>query len=194
MTTGPLREPSSVAAGAMLNLLRCAGVRPRSSVYVSAPITTGREYLEWRIAQRHLGTVAPADHDIDFKRSVVQRNIARASGVVEKVRHEYDATVIDPTVLEDIDGWRQNDYHSFWVALIREYVGIVVFVDGWQYSSGAALEYAAALEVGAETLTQDLTELTPLVAQSLLNEAISDFDDAGIPAPLLKRAIRQARR
>jgi hypothetical protein len=180
-----LNEP----AGSLLSFLRCLGANSRSIVYVSAPITTGRRYLQWRSVQDRdkLGTSLDASH----RREVIQRNLEAASNTVQRVRAKFNSLVVDPTQLEDVPDWKQADYHRFWVALIETYAKTVVFVDGWEYSTGCSLELMAAYRNSLEVLDQGFRPLSAKKAAELLGEAVSEFRSASISVSILARLAEE---
>jgi hypothetical protein len=115
-------------------------------------------------------------------------NLEAARQTVDRVRSTYKGAVIDPTMLDDISGWSQSDYHEFWVAIIEKYARIVVFVDGWQYSSGCSIELVAAYRCNLEVLDQDLNLLDERQALLLLTKAAKEFEDARLNSAVLKQS------
>lgn len=163
-------------AGALISFAKCFGAFARNVVYVSVPITTGRRYLEWRIS-------CPSERDdaaLDaaHRRDVMAQNISAAEHVVQYVRSNFSGVVVDPTQLDDIDGWVQRNYHGFWANFIEKFVERVVFADGWQYSTGCSIELIAAYRNGIEALDQRLEPLEPDLAAKLLRNAVKEFEDA----------------
>lgn len=154
----------------------------RDAVYVSTPITTGRQFLAW---WQDRGCRLPED-DPEYQAElgqVVANNIAAVRPLVERVERDLAGRpVIDPTRLGPIVGWQQPDYHAFWVRVIHRYARTVVFADGWEYSSGCSLEFAAAVADGLQTLDAELRPLTVEAGQSRLVAAAADLDRAGLGA------------
>lgn len=170
----------------LLSFARCFGLSRRSIVYVSAPITTGRRYLEWRIsrpAERENKALESA-----HRRDVIRLNISAAESVVQHVRSTFSHIVVDPTQLDDIQSWEQPDYHNFWATFIQRFAATVVFVDGWQYSTGCSIELITAYRHGIKTLDQRLDPLEPNQAASLLSNAIEEFDRARLNQSRLKES------
>jgi hypothetical protein len=122
-------------------------VPPNGAIYVSAPITTGRRYAEWMStpALRPEGT--GADVDLGFVREVVQPNRARARRAVDELRRAGRGIVIDPAALNDVPGWGQDDYRCLWAEVISRFASRVVFVDGWEFSSGCAYEFLVSMRL-----------------------------------------------
>jgi hypothetical protein len=163
------REASRVAA-ALKSLVECFGIDRDRVIYVSTPITTGRRYYDWR---RTVAGLSEADPNFEalHQRNVEDPNRASAHELVLALRRTVGPTVIDPTAL-DVVGWEQEDYHNFWVWLVEGYIGTVVFNDGWEYSTGCAREYAAAVRAGATTLSASLSPRKASVALMLIDSAI----------------------
>lgn len=172
--------------GVLLGFLRCVGVEGRNSVYVSVPITTGREFAAWFSQQPDAGSDAYRSR---LHREVVQPNLKRARPLVQQVRDRWsDMPVIDPTGLDDVPGWTQADYHAFWVQIVLRHAALVVLAEGWQYSNGCALEVAAAVRSGADLLDHHLEPMNTTVATRLLREAIDELDDLSVDSSTLRYA------
>jgi hypothetical protein len=154
----------------------------RDAVYVSTPITTGRQFVAW---WQDRGCRLPEDdpgYQAEFGQ-VVADNIAAVRPLIERVERDLAGRpVIDPTRLGPIAGWQQSDYHAFWVRVIHRYVRTVVFADGWEYSSGCSLEFAAAVADGLQTLDAELRPLSREAGQARLLAAATELDQAGLGA------------
>lgn len=182
----------STARDALLSFARCLGLRERAAVYVSTPITTGPSFLDWRQQDPSLVETHPR-YATDHRKQVVEANVARAELVVARVRAAFSDPVIDPTKLADVDGWRQQDYHRFWAAVVGSFAHTVVFVDGWHYSTGCAVEFAAAVRHRLTLLDENLHALTPARGVELLAEGTVNLGRAGLPVQLLAKAAEDAR-
>jgi hypothetical protein len=161
----------------------------RDAVYVSTPITTGRQFVAW---WQDRGCRLPEDdpeYQAEFGQ-VVADNIAAVRPLIERVERDLAGRpVIDPTRLGPIAGWQQSDYHAFWVRVIHRFARTVVFADGWEYSSGCSLEFAAAVADGLQTLDAELRPLTREAGQSRLLAAATDLDQAGLGASQQRRVL-----
>ena len=102
--------------------------------------------------------------------------------------------MIDPTALGDVPGWAQSDYHRFWVGVIERYARTVVFLDGWEYSSGCTHEFLAAIRVGAELLRQDLAPLRLDEGERRIRAAIAALDDDVLSTEPLRDALQELHR
>src|SRR5581483_1810409 len=123
--------PTSLRA-AQIELLLSAFktvLEDRSAVYVSAPITTGRRFAQWRLT---LGEddLSPSLLSEQHREAVVAPNILEARATVSAVRRKFPSkVVIDPTALPDIKDWEQSDYRHLWRSVIERFAELVVFVD-----------------------------------------------------------------
>jgi hypothetical protein len=170
----------------MLAILQCT-LEGRDAVYISAPITTGRRFVAWRTGPGATLQSANEDYFLQHRTHVVLPNLEHVRPLVRRIRHHFGGVVIDPTALEDIPGWIQKDYHSFWIQVVERYAHTVVFSEGWEYSIGSTLEFLAALRSGASLLQEDLTTLEPSTGAQLIERAVASVDDAIIPtAPLIR--------
>ena len=177
--------PGEPTAEAMLSAFRTV-IRPRSAVYVSSPITTGENYLDWRATNQD-DLVAL---NRSFQSKVIDANIKRADGVVKRTRARFwMRPVIDPTMLEDRPDWEQHHYHSFWLAVITEFVGDIIFTDSWQFSNGCVLEYLQARKFGVPALTERYETLSAGSAELLIANALDRYSKVGIEMPIIVEGL-----
>src|SRR5437773_5702026 len=124
---------------ALIEMLR--GVFPRrSALYVSAPITSGRRFVEWYARREDLGGSAE-QYQRDHLENVVVPNRSAAVALVSRARAATSEFVIDPTAVGHIEGWTQGDYRTAWAHVIVEFANVVVFADGWEFSNGCSYEF-----------------------------------------------------
>jgi hypothetical protein len=163
-----------VASGAvtqlMLGALGCA-VDGRAAVYVSAPITTGRRFVDWRLGPGAGLSRADEEYDRQHRQQVVVPNCVHVKPLVARCRQRFGGVVIDPTALDEVAGWNQRDYHRFWTQVIERFAAITVFVDGWEFSRGCTLEFVEAVRTGSRTLREDLSPLRPEEGAQLIEQA-----------------------
>lgn len=156
----------------------CFGLDRDGVAYVSTPITTGRLYYDWLQASEYEADASP-DFQRDHAREVIAINNASARALVTMARMRLDKVVVDPTPLLDVPNWTQADFHAFWTRLITDYVGTVVFNEGWEYSTGCCFEFAAAVNAGATLLDAKLSVLEPSVGLMLTRHAIDRLREQG---------------
>jgi hypothetical protein len=143
--------------------------------------------VQWYPRQTDYGT---SSYERRLYRDIVRPNMERAAPLVRSARRRWrDSPVIDPTGLEDVPGWEQRDYHEFWTRLIEDSVATVVFAEGWQYSSGCALEFAAALRTGCKLLDHKFKDLTPDRGLEMIAVAAQRLRTVGVGDALLQKAI-----
>lgn len=190
-------QPSEaeITASALHSFTRCFGARDDHEVYVSAPITTGQAYVVWRHSHGSQVTRDHPQYDSLHYQHVISTNLTRVAPLVRRLRESFpDRLVIDPTSLEDIPGWSQEDYHDFWCNLIEKYAAMVVFADGWQFSTGCVSEFATALRTGKKVYTQSLAPLTQHDGLTMVANAADEFDTLNVDSRPLRRAMRVAER
>jgi len=178
-----------ITQDAMVAFGSCFLRKDSLAVYVSTPITTGRNFLQWlRLAE---GDRMSRTENQSLSRDVfvTAKNIKEAAVLVHEVRAKYTNSVIDPTRFENMDGWGQDDYHQFWIKVIRQLVSIIVFADGWEYSNGSTLEYVCGLENGLTLFTHDFQPLTPELALSKLKSAVADYSEQNVKSEIMDAAI-----
>lgn len=160
----------------LLDLAAASGAENHRCLYVSTPITTGRHHLRADNSARH---------------KIINGNLERAKVIVKRLRAARSETVIDPTGLEDVATWQQEDYHSLWVAVIDRFAQIIVFVDDWQYSVGCTKEFGAACRLGLPMFTQDLQPMSCDEGRRLLSSAGAEVRSVSGPQAPLLRAIAE---
>lgn len=169
-----------------------ARVGSRQAVYLSTPITTGLRYLEWLRNHRD-SSASDETYARQLKAEVIAENIRQVRPLRARMQVAYpEAYVIDPTEVDNV-GWSQFDYHRFWVEVVRKLPRRVAFADGWQYSTGCALEFAACSEAGLMLLDSDLLPLSNARAVDLLAQAISELVAAGVSAEAATFALQLVR-
>jgi hypothetical protein len=169
----PLSSSRAAEIVALLDMLTCV-LQERSAVYVSSPITSGREYSKWLLTTGHPSPETNPDYFDQFRRFVVEPNRQRARIFVRNLRQISARVVIDPSALHDFPGWTQEDYRFLWGRAIERYADTVVFREGWQFSSGCSYEFLVACLSRAETLREDLTPLSLDEGRSLIASAIAE--------------------
>lgn len=167
-------HPEQIAA--MLSVFATV-MEGRCATYVSSPFTTGRHAADW-LAKNEIGHPEDALTSVQFREQVLVSNRERAGEFVRALRSRLAgaSVVISPTALPDVAGWTQADYRFFWGRVIEEYAERVVFLDGWENSSGCAYEYLCAVRFCTTTLDERLKRLPPQEAVGLLHEAAAHSD------------------
>ena len=177
------KAPAKTSPQVLMAVFDCLGVQAASAAYVSTPITTGRALISWHAH----GAVADR-----FEEEVVRFNSARARDLVRLTRQRFMGTVIDPTQLPSVADWNQPDYHVFWTAVLEKYVNTIVFVDDWQYSTGAVHEFASGIARGLTLLDSRFVVIDPETALAESGPAVSAFKYEGLDESALKRAWESA--
>jgi hypothetical protein len=182
-------------ARALLSFAKCFGARDGHEVYLSAPITTGEAYVIWRNTHgSELTHDDPGYKSLHYE-NVVSTNLMRVAPLVAQLRRRFpERLVIDPTSLADLPGWEQTDYHEFWCHLIERYAALVIFADGWQFSTGCVREFATAIQGKIKTVDQSLAPLTLRDGISLISAAIVEFDRLHVDSSRLRQGLTAAER
>jgi hypothetical protein len=148
----------------------------RSAVYISAPITTGQNYIEW---YRKVGFNLKHDQKLyneKHYKDVIESNLK----IIRKFAHLYRIqthdVVIEPASFEN-PGWSQHDYLYYWGSIICKYIKKIIVMDGWEYSRGCVFEYFVGKSVGIVFETQDQGKMSSEYAANLINLAICKLKD-----------------
>jgi hypothetical protein len=104
-----------------------------------------------------------------------------------KLRRETHGPVIDPTAVPDLPGWTQDDYRAFWAEVIRQFAKCVVFVDGWEYSSGCSYEFLVAQRLTIPCVDVERKPLDLEEGLARIQRAVSDYEANQIAPGILDR-------
>jgi len=188
-STGPRHGAGAQVADSLIEAMDAVLHDHRDAVYVSTPITTGPQFVTWWQNRGHRLAKEDPEYQAEFGQ-VVADNIAAVRPLIERVeRGLAGRPVIDPTRLGPIAGWQQPDYHAFWVRVIHRFARTVVFAEGWEYSSGCSLEFAAAMADGLQTLDAELRPLSRQAGQARLAAATAELERAGLGGSLQHRVL-----
>lgn len=171
---------------ALLSLAARAGADPHACLYLSTPITTGRNQLD--LAD---GAVASPESQ---RRASVAANRRHAVDVARRLRERTGSTVIEPATMVDVPGWGQPDYHALWVEVLRRFATTTAFVDGWQFSVGCSIEFCESLRLGLPLVTERLEPLAVDEALALLRSAVAETGAATASGAALARSLADAER
>jgi hypothetical protein len=147
----------------------------RSAIYVSSPITTGKEFVHWfNEVGRHQLNDSKTYADI-HRSDIINKNLARIKSFAHQLRKKESGVVIEPASYEN-EEWSQHDYLYYWSSIISKYVYKIICMDGWEYSRGCVFEYLCGRELGLEFETQDRVKLSPEFGLSLINSATKELE------------------
>jgi hypothetical protein len=161
----------------------------KGAAYVAVPITTGPRFLRW-YADHGARIEGLERYAEEHRRSVVEPNCADAILRVAAIRKALLMPVIDPASF-DRPGWSQEEYRDFWAAVIRRYAAMVIFLEGWQYSSGCSFEFLTATAAGVATLGEHLQPLSQTEGYELIISALSEFHSQGLAASFLESVLQR---
>lgn len=134
-------------------------------VYLSGPISTGPRLVQHLRSGRIFSDVQD-----DVRRHNTEDLLAAAI----QLRQQRNEVVIEPASLE-LREWSQQDYYRLWQHLIERHVKTVVFIPGWEYSVGCAIEFGHALRTGIRMETRAGSPLSPEDGVALLEAAEQDL-------------------
>jgi hypothetical protein len=187
-------ERSVVLHRAMVSFASCMGAKQRHEIYLSAPITTGAVFVNWRKEIRSTTGHNHPEYEARHRKQVIERNIARVAPLAAALRLKFsDRLVIDPTTLDEVDNWSQQDYHEFWCEVINRYAHTVVFADGWELSHGCVREFETAVGSGLELLTENLNPLCVSAGIKMVADAVTHLERLDEDATCLRRSLAKLR-
>lgn len=162
----------------------------REPWYLSSPITTGARFELWR-SKKNLPLHHP-DYSAQHKQVVVEPNLQEASAFASNLRG-LGHVVIVPAELPDIPGWTQSDYRFAWGEVIRRFVSTVVFLEGWETSSGCCYEFLIASELGLPILDQGLASMSLASGIKIIDQKSQVSDENREFINGVRSALRQVR-
>jgi hypothetical protein len=108
--------------------------------------------------------------------------------MAQRLRSERAEIIVEPGSL-NIANWSQDEYLELWEQFIERHVRLIIFMPGWEYSIGCAIEYARATthnipaeSISGATITVDDAIALLRAAETDLREdsargALSDLAD-----------------
>lgn len=186
----PFNNPRDVdAINNMVELFNCM-LDGKTAAYISAPITTGQRFIDW-----YKETGSSLDHNSSRYKTkhfhaVIRPNSEEVKKKVVGIRRHFDTILINPTLFTWPE-WNQDDYRHFWGKIIETYVDTVIFLNGWQYSSGCSFEFLTAVRSGIEVLDEDRDKLDRETGLRLIEDAIAQYNKNAIPSVYLERVASE---
>ncbi len=171
----------------MLDMVATTVGREKAT-YISVPITTGPRLVTWfrQLAERSESLPDPRRPEGEERRRlVIDPNLRDARLFAEKIRQITEEPVIDPSMLLDVPGWRQEDYIALWELVIERFASRLVFAEGWAYSYGCTHEFFFALSLNIPTLNADLQPLDRDEGLSQIIQATRELADCGADVSFL---------
>jgi hypothetical protein len=108
---------------------------------------------------------------------------------VRTLRERAARPVIDSGVLR-VAHWSGSEHGEFFMRVISELCREVVFLNGWEFSSGATKEFIFSLERGIRCLDASGIELTLVRGERLITRAMTVVRGAGGPLDVFERRLQ----
>jgi hypothetical protein len=158
-------------------------------VYLSTPITTGPRYLDWHRAAKNQAVRPSSADEFAMRSSIMADNMQKVLPLKNSLHQFFpDALIVDPTEINQKE-WTQSDYHRFWAEVIRRWADIIVFADGWEYSSGCSFEYAIAMNLDLPAYGSELEVLSESRATELLTAAVARLSEIDLDPSAAEAAL-----
>jgi hypothetical protein len=161
----------------------------QETVYMSAPITSGKRLLEFK--QNGSNSFTKSNYCEESSIQIISHNRLHAKTVAQKIRTKLDTIIIDPTLVGDIDEWTQDDYRFLWGKVIEKYAKTVIYIDDWNYSNGCAYEFLVAKQLNVKTLDERFNLLSLDKGILLIKNAINDLKERFLPAEFLESVVNE---
>jgi len=158
-------------------------------IYISAPITTGTNYLEWYLTRGSL--IADSN---EYKKAhyneIIQPNSEKILRFHVELSRKCTTPIIEPASFE-MPGWSQDDYLSHWEEVINRCVTKIIFMDGWCYSKGCTFEYCTGLKKGIKLVDQNQKTIETTWAIEHIKIAIAEYNKVGINTDLQQMILKE---
>jgi len=160
-------------------MLSC--VEEQSAHYVAGPLATGLRYYEAAAGQEVKGEEVRRANEADMRMFVA------------RLRADSGEPVIDSGRLR-IPSWTPREHGAFFLEVIHRMSKDVVFMNGWEYSTGATKEFVYAQAQGVPTLDAGLQVLSLGRAAELIGGALAAAEELGHPnAEVFERRLLAVR-
>ena len=155
---------------------------------MSAPITSGKRLLDLNKNSLDI------EEEGTLLLEIIKHNRAHARTVKKRIKHSLDGIIVDPTLVEDIDEWEQDDYRYLWAQVIKKYANTVVCINDWNYSNGCAYEFLIAKQLRLRVINEDLQTLPIDKGIILIERAIVEFADHHISTRFLEAVVKELKK
>ncbi|MBI3409416.1 MAG: hypothetical protein HY040_13830 [Planctomycetes bacterium] len=179
----------------MLDML-ASSIGEQKAIYVSVPITTGPRLFSWFRDLIARGEPLPdprrPEGNHERRQVILEPNLRDAQALVTRLRGLKKEPVIDPSILRDVPGWRQEDYISLWEGVIERFVAQIVFADGWNFSFGCAHEFLFATNRKVATLDSNFEPISRADGIRKIAEAVRNLEEVGADVSFLIALLAEA--
>jgi hypothetical protein len=165
-----------------------------SGIYCSTDITTGRKlyfeiFKQYNVrSDEELATKLGNDRHAKIRMELMQSNNERGLAFANSLRLRGLVNIITPSpfIARDFD---QQHYLYFWEWVIIKKVYEARFNEGWEFSNGCTMEYAAAVRKGIPRLDHLGRPLEHSEAISKIEAAIRELTACKISTAKLERHL-----
>jgi len=165
--------------------------RGRCAYYVSVPITSGTRFHRWYKDEGSKIVRESNRYAKEHYENVIQHNLKWFIKRIEEIRKSVNNNiVIDPTVF-NFRSWDQKQYRLFWAKVIEQYVHTIIFMEGWQFSSGCANEFLVGARSGILLLDENRQPIEVKEGLELMQEALEEIHKYDAPNGELEEVVRQ---
>ena len=155
----------------------------RDLIYLSGPLTTGRRFVDWYLANGKSIPVNSRRYRDLHEKHVIAPNSKEIREMINALRVRFNHTILSPTAIR-IPHWSQNDYRDLWEMVFDRFVRTVVLLPGWQYSAGASQEAYFAYKHQLDVITPDGASVDAQAASSLVSKSHEFIVKNGVPIQL----------
>ena len=166
------------------------------AAYASSELTTGRRVhsVLREIGARRSSELRRRLGDEEYQTRIWDPNVEAAMSFARRLHHTLGGNqlVVTPAPFM-APGWNQEEYLSFWEALLRSRIRAVYFNEGWEYSNGCAFEFTVAADAGLPTFDAACAPLPLCDAVERVGEAVAELRHDGLDSDVLTRTLDQMR-
>lgn len=158
-----------------------------NAIYISAPITTGNDFINWYKENINLLTNKDAYKQRHYN-EIIKPNLSLILKYYNELKRKLDNPLLEPASFE-MPKWNQDNYLYYWGEVIKKSVTKIIFLDGWSYSKGCSYEYYVGLKNGIEIVDQNQNCIDKEWAINQIEISISEYKKIGIDTDLQKNIL-----
>jgi hypothetical protein len=159
-------------------------------IYISVPITTGKQFSN----QQNFSKESLKNSFSCKKRNSgcnEESNFSKVQNIINNLQKIPGQFLANPMLLNDQPGWTQDDYRVFWARFIENYVNIIIFVDGWQFSNGCVYEFLTAHKRKIPTVDERQYPLTLEQGVEMIRFSIDEIKKQSVSAEFLEKVLKE---